>query len=176
MNKKILLFGLVVLGILMCASTVSAYGTYSASWPQIVRGESPYPWVTVGGRTATSGGFASSYMANLIPGTYYGPPCICGNSVAYYDASRPCTCGNSGGSWFGGGYGGYGSNYGGYGGNYNNYGSNYGYGGNYNNYGSNYGWGGAWGNYGNYNTYGGNVGWASNYPSYNYNYMYNGYV
>lgn len=145
MKNKILLLGLVILGIVMCTSAVSAYYT-------IPKGTGPNPWVVVGGRTATNGGFASSYMLNLIPGTYYGAPCNCGSAIAYYDASRPCTCGNSGGSWFGGGYGGYGSS------------------------GSSYGWGGAWGNYGNYNTYGGNVGWAKNYPSYNYNYMYTGYV
>jgi hypothetical protein len=139
MNKKILLLGLVVLGIVMCTSTVSAYYT-------IPKGAGPNYWVVVGGRTATGGGFASSYMANLIPGTYYGAPCGGYSSIAYYDASTPCNSRNS--------YSGY-----------NSYGS-----------GSSYGWGGAWGNYGNYNTYGGNVGWAKNYPSYNYNYMYTGYV
>lgn len=151
MNKKILLLGLVVLGIVMCASTVSAQSTYFGTWPQIVKGASPsHPWVVIGGHTATSGGFASSYMANLIPGTYYGTPCGGYNSIAYYDASTPCNSRNSHSG-------------------YNSYGS-----------GSNYGWGGAWGNYGsnygNYNNYGGNVGWAKNYPSYNYNYMYTGYV
>jgi len=121
MNKKILLLGLVVLSIVMCTSAVSAYTSYyGSSWPQIVRGQGPYG-VVVGGRTATGGGFASSYMPNLIPGTYYGPGCPRYNSIAYYDASRPCNSG--GGSWFGG---------------YSNSGS------------ANYGWGGAWGNYNTY--------------------------
>lgn len=113
MNKKLLLLGLVVLSLVMCASAVSAY---------VAQGASPYyPWVVVGGRTATGGGFASAYMPNLIAGTYYGPGCPRYNTVSYYDASRPCNSG--GGSWFGG---------------YSNRGS------------ANYGWGGAWGNYNTY--------------------------
>ena len=134
MNKKLLLLGLVVLGIVMSTSMVSAY---------IAQGASPYyPWVVVGGRTATgNGAYASAYMPNLIAGTYYGTGCPSRySSVSYYNAPRSC---NSGGSWFSG---------------YNNYNNNY----------ATLGWGGAWGNYGGYNTYGGNVGWASNNPSYSY--------
>jgi hypothetical protein len=120
MKNKILLLGLVVLSIVMCTSAVSAYTSYS-SFPQIVKGASPYyPYVTVGGRQATGGVWASSYFSNLIPGTYYGTPCNSGSSIAYYDASRPC---NGGRSWFGG-YSGYN--------------------------GGSYGWGGAWGGYNTY--------------------------
>lgn len=139
MKNKILLLGLVVLGIVMCTSAVSAYTSYYASsFPQIVKGASPYyPWVAVGGRTATGGVWASSYFSNLIPGTYYGTPCNSGSSIAYYDASRPC---GSGGSWFGG-----------------NSGGSYGWGGawgGYRTYGGNVGWAARSPSYGyNYNGY-----------------------
>ena len=123
MKNKILLLGLVVLGIVMCTSIASAY--YTGSYPQIVRGQGP-SGVTIGGRSASGYGWASSYISNLIPGTYYGTQCNAVRSIAYYDASRPC---GGGGSWFGGngGYGGGSYGWGGAWGGYNTYGGNVGW-------------------------------------------------
>ena len=137
MNKKILLLGLVVLGIVMCTSLVSAYTPYYyqprsyESLNCVNCGAMPYtPTISTyryqyqPQMPVRIGGFfgqSSSYIIGLKPGTYYETPCIQRSSFFY----QPC---NTGG--YRGYYGGYGNYYGGgYYGNY--YGNYYGYGGSY---------------------------------------------
>jgi hypothetical protein len=104
MNKKLLLLGLVVLGIMMSTSMVSAYTPYNYYSNYYGRGYAYQP-ARVGGFFGAN----SAYIIGLRPGTYYDTSCIRAGPSMYY---QPCRAGG----WFG--------NYG-----YNNYGSgSYGYG------------------------------------------------
>lgn len=132
MNKKILLLGLVVLGIVMCTSLVSAYTQYPytprpyESLSCVGCGRMPYVPLTSNYYQRYNptmpiriGGFFganSNYIIGLRPGTYQGYPCI-QRSAFYY---QPCNVGNNYG-----GYGGYGYNSYGYGGYGGSTGSNY---------------------------------------------------
>ncbi len=112
MNKKILLLGLVVLGIVMCTSVVSAYSSYGYY-------TSPYTGYTY--QPARVGGYYGAnrvYIIGLRPGTYYDTSCYQSAPSMYY---VPCRSGglfgNYGYSNYGYsnyGYGSYGNYYGGY--------------------------------------------------------------
>ncbi len=129
MKKNILLLGLVVLSIVMCAGAVSAYGSYTGTgsgynyYTYPVYGVSPYN-IRIGGTFGTG----AAYVYGLRPGTYYGKPCPQLVPSFYYSPTS-CSSGSGYGSNYGyGSYSGYGS--GGWGSAiltpHYNYGSNYG--------------------------------------------------
>lgn len=116
MNKKILLLGLVVLGIVMCTSLVSAYTSYAyASQPYErlscvncgMTQPSPiistyYPRYTPSMPVRVGGFFGSSsaYITGLRPGTYYQTTCVQRPSMFY----QPCDYGYGYGYTRTGGY------------------------------------------------------------------------
>jgi hypothetical protein len=121
-NKKAILLGAVVLGVLMCTSLVSAYGAYYGSYGYTNYGYGggyKYQPARIGGWFGQS----MDYVYTPLRANYIQQPCLSARPSTYYVSS----CGSYGTWGYRSGYGGYS----GYGGNsYNRYPSyNYGYGG-----------------------------------------------